>query len=75
MSLRSFQMAYIESGKKFDKEKNHESLSKLMEEKEVKPYLLNIPTPLFKKVKRKLIDDEKSMRDVLIEYLYKYINE
>lgn len=68
-------MAFIDSGKTFDKEKNHENLTKLMSDKDVKPYLLNIPTPLFKKVKRKLIDDEKSMRDVLIEYLNKYINE
>jgi hypothetical protein len=68
-------MAYINSGKAFDKEKNHDSLTKSMTEKDVKPYLLNIPSDLLKKVKRKLVEDEKSMRDILIEYLYKYINE
>ena len=68
-------MAFIDSGKVFDKDKNHETLTKMMGDRDVKPYLLNIPTPLFKKVKRKLIDDEKSMRDILIEYLNKYIGE
>lgn len=75
MKLRSFLMAYIDSGKAFDKEKNHKQLTKMMNDKSVKPYLLNIPESLFKKVKRKLVDDDKTMRDLLIEYLNKYISE
>jgi hypothetical protein len=68
-------MALIDSGKKFDKDKNHEFLTKDLEARDMKPYLLNIPAPLFKKVKRKLVEDEKNMREILIECLYKYINE
>lgn len=68
-------MALIDSGKQFDKDKNHDFLTKDIENKDMKPYLLNIPAPLLKKVKRKLVEDEKNMREILIEYLYKYINE
>lgn len=68
-------MALIDPEKKLDKDKQHETLIKKMENIDMKPYLLNIPAPLFKKVKRKLVEDEKNMREILIEYLYKYINE
>ena len=68
-------MALIDSGKKFDKDKNHEFLTNDLASKDMKAYLLNIPAPLFKKVKRKLVEDEKNMREILIECLYKYINE
>ena len=68
-------MAFIESGKTFNKEEHQGKMKKRMEHLDVKPYLLNIPSPLYKKVKRKLIEDEKNLRAVIIEYLYKYIDE
>lgn len=68
-------MAFIESGKTFDKKESHEKLKKVMSNKDVKPYLLNIPADLFKQVKIRLIYDEKKLRTILIEYLNKYINE
>lgn len=68
-------MARIESGREFDKDANHEKLTERMKNMDTKPYLLNIPADLLKKVKRKLVEDEKSLRDVLIEYLNKYISE
>lgn len=66
-------MARIESGAEFDKEENHGKLTKRMDD--TKPYLLNIPSHLYKKVKRKMIDDERNLRDILIECLNKYIKE
>lgn len=66
-------MARIESGVEFDKEENHKKLTKVIDT--TKPYLLNIPAHLHKKVKRKLVEDERKLRDVLIEYLNKYISE
>ena len=75
MNWRNLSMALIDHGKQIDKDKQHEFLTKDMESREIKPYLLNIPAPLFKKVKRKLVEDEKNMREILIEYLYKYIRE
>jgi hypothetical protein len=68
-------MARIDSGKTFDKEGQHDKMKVRMENMDVKPYLLNIPAPLYKKVKRKLLEEERSMKSVIVEYLYKYINE
>ena len=68
-------MALIDPGKHIDKDQQHEFLTNDLESREMKPYLLNIPASLFKKVKRKLVEDEKTMREILIECLYKYINE
>jgi len=66
-------MARIESGVEFDKNENHKKLTKGIDT--VNPYLFNIPANLHKKVKRKLVEEERSLRDILIEYLNKYIIE
>ena len=66
-------MAKIESGVEFDKEENHTKLSKNMDN--TKPYLFNIPAGLYKKVKRKMVEDERNLRDVLIEALNKYLSK
>lgn len=65
-------MAKIESGVEFDKKKNHEKLTKNMDT--TKPYLFNIPSALYKKVKRKMVEDERNLRDILIESLHKYLD-
>lgn len=65
-------MAIIKSGVEFDKKANHKNLSKNMDAS--KPYLFNIPASLYKKVKRKMVEDERNLRDILIEALNKYIN-
>lgn len=67
-------MAKIESGKDFDLDKNHEKLTKRMDNADTKPYLFNIPAPLYKKVKRKMVEDERNLRDILIESLNKYLS-
>ena len=65
-------MAKIKSGVEFDKKLNHNNLAKNMDA--TKPYLFNIPATLYKKVKRKMVEDECNLREVLIEALNKYIN-
>lgn len=65
-------MALLKSGKEFDKEQNHENLIKNIDA--TKPYLFNIPSALYKKVKRKMVEDERNLRDVLIEALNKYLH-
>lgn len=68
-------MAKIESGVDFDKDANHDKLTKRMENIDTKPYLFNIPAPLLKKVKRKMVEDERNLRDILIEALNNYLSE
>lgn len=66
-------MAKIKSGVEFDKQKNHDYLVKRMDTMDTKPYLFNIPASLYKRVKRKMVEDERNLRDVLIEALHKYL--
>lgn len=66
-------MAKIDSGKDFDKKANHVKLTKNMDG--IKPYLFNIPSILYKKVKRKMVEDERNLRDILIQSLNKYLSE
>lgn len=68
-------MAKIKSGVEFDLEVNHKKLTKRISNTDTKPYLFNIPAPLYKKVKRKMVEDERNLRDILIESLNKYLNE
>jgi hypothetical protein len=65
-------MAKIESGVEHDKKKHHKKLSKNIDT--IKPYLFNIPSSLYKKVKRKMVEDERNLRDILIEALNKYLH-
>lgn len=67
-------MAKIESGVDFDKQESHDKMTKRMENMDTKPYLFNIPAPLYKKVKRKMVEDERNLRDILIEALNTYLS-
>jgi hypothetical protein len=64
-------MAKIQSGFEHNKQKNHAKLTKNMDG--VKPYLFNIPASLYKKVKRKMVEDERNLRNILIEALNNYL--
>lgn len=64
-------MARINSGVEFDKNENHKKLSKGMDT--MKPYHFHIPANLHKKVKHKLIEEERKLNDVLIELLNKWV--
>ncbi len=66
-------MAFIDSGKTFDKEAHHDKMKERADNLDVTPYLLRIPASLHKKVKMKLVKDEKSLRDVLVDALNQYI--
>lgn len=68
-------MAFIDSGKTFDKEAHHEKMKERSDNMEVTPYLLRIPSSLYKSVKMKLVKDEKNLREVLVEALTLYIKK
>jgi hypothetical protein len=68
-------MAFIESGKSFDKEENHDKMKKRMGSMDTKQYPLRIPSDLYKKVRMKLIKEDRNLRSVLIEMLEEYINK
>jgi len=68
-------MAKIESGKDFDLNENHKRLTKHANNTDTKPYLFNIPSMLYKKVKRKMVEDERNLRDILIKALNKYLDK
>lgn len=67
-------MAFIDSGKNFDKNEHHEKMKSRLENMDVSSYLLRMPAPLYKKVKMKLAKDNKKLKSVLIEMLEQYIN-
>ncbi len=68
-------MAFIDSGKTFDKENHHEKMKERADNMDVTPYLLRIPSSLYKNVKMKLVRDEKNLREVLVEALNLYIKK
>jgi hypothetical protein len=68
-------MAFIDSGKTFDKDGHHDKMKVRMENMDVSAYLLRIPAPLYKQVKMKLVKDEKTLREVLVCMLEEYIKE
>lgn len=68
-------MPFIDSGKTFDKESHHSKMKVRADNLDVTPYLLRIPTNLYKNVKMKLVRDEKNLREVLVEALNMYIKK
>ncbi len=68
-------MAFIDSGKTFDKDMHHEKMKVRADNLDVTPYLFRIPSALHKNVKMKLVKDEKSLREVLVEALMLYIKK
>lgn len=68
-------MAFIESGKTFDKDQHHVKMTGRMKELEICQYSLRIPAPLYQKVKLKLVKENKKLRGVLIEMLEEYIKK
>ena len=68
-------MAFIDSGKNFDKKENQEKLTKRMDNMDISQYPLRIPTPLYQQVKIKLAKENKKLRTILIEMLEEYIKK
>ncbi len=68
-------MAFIESGKTFDKEEHHDKMKKRMDNIDCKQYPLRIPSNLHKKLKIKLARDGVTLRSILIPVLEEYIKK
>lgn len=68
-------MALIDSGKTFDKEENQAKLKKRMENMTNVQYSLRVPQALHKKVKLKLLKEDKKFRTLLLEMLEEYVKE
>lgn len=66
-------MAFIDSGKSFDKQENHEKMRSRMENMTNVQYTLRIPKALHTKVKVKLAKEGKPLRSLLIEILEEYV--
>jgi hypothetical protein len=68
-------MAFIESGKSFDKESNHKKMKKRMENMDSIQYPLRIPANIYKKLKVKIANEETNLRAVLLELINKYLEK
>ncbi len=68
-------MAFIESGKTFDKEENYEKMKKRMDSMDSTSYMFRIPSSLYKKVKIKLASDNKKLKPILVKLLEEYVKE
>lgn len=68
-------MAFVDSGKAFDKDDHHEKMKTLMVNKDTTQYTFRIPCDMYKKVKIKLAKDEKKLRGVLLASLQQYLKE
>lgn len=68
-------MAFIESGKTFDKEENYEQMKKRMDNMDYKQYPLRIPANLHKKLKVKLAKEGLSLKALLLGMLEEYIKK
>lgn len=68
-------MAFIESGKSFDKEKHYKKMKKMMENMDNVQYTLRIPSYLHKDVKIKLAKEEITLRELLLGMLLNYISK
>jgi len=68
-------MAFIESGKKFDKDEHHDKMKKRMDNLDTTQYPLRIPTALHKKVKIKIAKEGVNLRAVLIGMLEEYVKK
>ncbi len=68
-------MAFIESGKSFNKDENHEKMKKKMDNMDYKQYPLRIPSALHKKLKVKLAKEGLSFKSVLLAMVEEYINK
>lgn len=68
-------MAFIESGKTFDKDEHHVKMRKRMDSMDICQYSLRVPAPLYKKVKIKLAKEQQQLSKLLVDMLEKYIKE
>lgn len=68
-------MAFIESGKSYDKEGNQRRMKVRMSNMDCVQYNLHIPRAMHKNVKLKLAEQGMTMRSVLLEGLSVFLNK
>lgn len=68
-------MAFIESGKSFNKKENRAKLKKRMENLDTVQYPLRIPKNLYKKIKIKAAQEEVTVRSVFLDMIEEYLNK
>ncbi len=68
-------MAFIESGQSFDKEKHRAKMRKLMENMDVHRTTIRIPSHIFHKFQKKLVEDRKKVNSWIVEMVLKYIEK
>lgn len=68
-------MAFIDSGKSFNKEQNHKKMKKRMENMDSVQYPLRIPANIHKKLKVRLAQDETTLRAVLLNMINAYLEK
>lgn len=66
-------MAFIESGRTFDKEKHHQKMKKLMENMDITRCTVRIPTHIHHKLKIKLAKKRLNMKEALLSMILNYI--
>lgn len=68
-------MAFIESGKSFDKESNYKKMQKRMKNMDTVQYPLRIEKSLYKKLKIKAAKEETSIRAIIMNLIEKYADK
>jgi hypothetical protein len=66
-------VAYIESGKRIDKAKQYEEMKKYINNKDRKRLTIRITPSLYKKLKRKLFEENTTFNDFICDMILKYI--
>jgi hypothetical protein len=68
-------MAFIESGKTFDKDENYEKMKTRLDNMDYKQYPIRIPTAIHKKLKAKLAKDGKTIKSLFIDAIDEYLKK
>lgn len=68
-------MAFIESDKGFDKDEHQRKMKKRLENMDSVQYPLKLPANIYKKLKVKAAQEEKSIKAILMEFIDKYLSK
>jgi predicted DNA binding CopG/RHH family protein len=66
-------MAFIESGKGFNKEDHQKKMKRYMGNKDRTKFTIRIPNGSLKKLKKKLLEDDLNVNQFLNDMILKYI--
>lgn len=68
-------MAYIQSGKSFNKDNHQKKMKNRMENMDSVQYPLRIPSHIYKKLKIKAAQESVTLRSILLDMLIKYLDK